>query len=73
MDQSDAGSAGIFSRWTNQTQEALPPDLLDGAPRAPPLLAQQLDALVRALGVLAHHGLAVVPLEPLRVLARLRL
>eukprot|EP00976_Prorocentrum_cordatum_P112760 1195588-Prorocentrum_minimum.AAC.3 len=22
MDQSDAGSAGIFSRWTNQTQEA---------------------------------------------------
>eukprot|EP00959_Pyramimonas_sp_CCMP1952_P279310 5839815-Pyramimonas_sp.AAC.1 len=22
MDQSDAGSAGTFSRWTNQTQEA---------------------------------------------------
>eukprot|EP00959_Pyramimonas_sp_CCMP1952_P092961 1945318-Pyramimonas_sp.AAC.1 len=22
MDQSDAGSAGIFARWTNQTQEA---------------------------------------------------
>eukprot|EP00959_Pyramimonas_sp_CCMP1952_P446875 9356884-Pyramimonas_sp.AAC.1 len=22
MDQSDAGSAGIFSRWTNQAQEA---------------------------------------------------
>eukprot|EP00976_Prorocentrum_cordatum_P043609 882349-Prorocentrum_minimum.AAC.1 len=22
MDQSDAGSAGIFSRWTNQTQDA---------------------------------------------------
>eukprot|EP00959_Pyramimonas_sp_CCMP1952_P019731 416935-Pyramimonas_sp.AAC.1 len=21
MDQSDAGSAGIFSQWTNQTQE----------------------------------------------------
>eukprot|EP00959_Pyramimonas_sp_CCMP1952_P118416 2476102-Pyramimonas_sp.AAC.1 len=22
MDQSDAGSAGMFSQWTNQTQEA---------------------------------------------------
>eukprot|EP00976_Prorocentrum_cordatum_P073505 1181122-Prorocentrum_minimum.AAC.1 len=22
MDQSDAGSAGMFSRWTSQTQEA---------------------------------------------------
>eukprot|EP00976_Prorocentrum_cordatum_P103295 1193407-Prorocentrum_minimum.AAC.4 len=45
MDQSDAGSAGIFTRWTNQTQAApwsrrgprciLPPPTLFAGPSPP--------------------------------------